>query len=162
MGSGYYATNTLVSVEKSRAEIETVLRKYGCDEFGYAAKPGQAMISFCLTSSQDTRLRIQMKLPLPPMQDFEYRPFRGSKRRNTPEEQAKEWEQACRSLWRALLLVIKAKLEAVTVGISTIEREFLADIVLPGGGTVGDSVMAQLPHLPSDGAGRLMLTGRVA
>lgn len=160
---GQYATDTSVSVEKSRAEIESVLRKYGCDEFGYVTRPAMAMISFCLTSSEDKRLRIQMKLPLPPMKDFEtVKGAYGKVLSRSPELQARMWEQACRSLWRALLLVIKAKLEAVTVGISTIEREFLADIVLPGGGTVGDSVMAQLPHLPSDGAGRLMLTGRVA
>ena len=41
------------------------------------------------------------------------------------------YDQACRQRWRALLLVIKAKLEAVTAGISTIETEFLANIVLP-------------------------------
>ena len=35
-------------------------------------------------------------------------------------------DQACRQRWRALLLVIKAKLEAVTAGISTVETEFLA------------------------------------
>ena len=35
------------------------------------------------------------------------------------------WEQACRQRWRALALVIKAKLEAIDAEISTFEEEFL-------------------------------------
>lgn len=54
------------------------------------------------------------------------------------------WEQACRSRWRALYLIIKAKLEAVDSGISTIEREFLYDIVLPDGKTVGEYMAPQI------------------
>jgi hypothetical protein len=42
--------------------------------------------------------------------------------------QAKQ-EAATRQRWRALVLVIKAKLEAVEAGISTLESEFLANIV---------------------------------
>ena len=42
--------------------------------------------------------------------------------------------QACRQRWRALLLIIRAKLEAVESGITTLESEFLANIVLPDGG----------------------------
>ena len=44
----------------------------------------------------------------------------------------------------ALLLVIKAKLEAVTAGISTIETEFLANIVLPYNTTAGDWMIPQI------------------
>jgi hypothetical protein len=46
--------------------------------------------------------------------------------------------QATRQRWRALALVIKAKLEVVESGISIFEDEFMANIVLPGGDTVGD------------------------
>ena len=42
-----------------------------------------------------------------------------------------------------LLLVIKAKLEAVASGISTIEKEFLADIVMPDGSTVNEWMRPQ-------------------
>ena len=48
-------------------------------------------------------------------------------------------EQEIKSRWRALALVVKAKLEAVECGISTLENEFLAFIVLPGVDfTIGD------------------------
>ena len=46
-------------------------------------------------------------------------------------------EQACRQRCRALLLIIRAKLEAVESGMTTLESEFLANILLPDGGTVG-------------------------
>ena len=46
-------------------------------------------------------------------------------------------EQACRQRWRALALIVKAKLEAVEAGISSFELEFLPYPMLPNGGTVG-------------------------
>lgn len=36
--SGQYAKDTSVSVEKSRAEIETTLARYGAESFAYATK----------------------------------------------------------------------------------------------------------------------------
>ena len=41
-------------------------------------------------------------------------------------------------------MVIKAKLEAVTAGISTIETEFLANIVLPDNTTAGEWMLPQI------------------
>ena len=55
----------------------------------------------------------------------------------TAADQQSAWEQACRQRWRALLLIIRAKLEAAEAGISTLETEFLANIVLPDGRTAG-------------------------
>ena len=46
----------------------------------------------------------------------------------------------------ALLLVIKVKLEAATAGISTIETEFLANIVLPDNTTAGEWMIPQIDH----------------
>ena len=56
----------------------------------------------------------------------------------------KEWEKACRQRWRALLLVVKAKLEAVDVGITSFDEEFLAFTVLPDGSTAGDWMLPQI------------------
>ena len=52
---------------------------------------------------------------------------------HTAAAQQAAWEQVCRQRWRALLLIIRAKLEAVASGITTLENEFLANIVLPDG-----------------------------
>ena len=62
-----------------------------------------------------------------------------------------EWQQACRQRWRALALVIKAKLEAVETGIATFEQEFLAYIVLPNGQSVGDTA---IPAIEAAAAGK--------
>lgn len=59
----------------------------------------------------------------------------------TAEAARAQWEQACRQRWRALALVIKAKLEAVDSGIVTLVEEFAAHVVLPGGQSVGDLVL---------------------
>lgn len=47
---------------------------------------------------------------------------------------------------RALLLVIKAKLEAVASGISIFEDEFLANVVLPDGRLVGQEVREKIAN----------------
>jgi hypothetical protein len=63
----------------------------------------------------------------------------------------KEWEQACRQKWRALALVIKAKLEAVEAGIAIFEDEFMANIVLPNGSTVSQFMLPQITEAYESG-----------
>ena len=58
--------------------------------------------------------------------------------------QQEAYDQACRQKLRALLLVVKAKLEAVAAGISTLETGFLANIVLPDNNTAGDWMLPQI------------------
>ena len=53
-------------------------------------------------------------------------------------------EQEVRRRWRALALVVKAKLEAVASNITTFEEEFMAHIVMPDGRTVGQHVRPQI------------------
>jgi hypothetical protein len=45
-----------------------------------------------------------------------------------------DWEQACRQRWRSLANGVKAKLALIDDDISTIERIYLADIVVPSTG----------------------------
>ncbi len=54
-------------------------------------------------------------------------------------------------LWRALLLAIKAKLEAVECAISTFDSEFLANIVQPNGMTIGEALLPQISDMVSSG-----------
>lgn len=114
-----YAEKTSVSVSKTKADIEDLIQKEGAGQFVSGYKENMAVIGFSLANRQ-----IRFVLPLPDKQEqkFWFTPERRTKR---SEKQAYEaWEQACRSRWRALYLIIKAKLEAVDSGISTIEREF--------------------------------------
>ena len=65
--------------------------------------------------------------------------------------QQSAWEQACRQHWGALLLIMRAKLEAVESGITTLESEFLANIVLPDRGTVGQWLAPQVDEAYATG-----------
>lgn len=133
---GKYAANTNVSSELSRIEIEKTLIKYGADNFAYAMTAGKALIGFTMYGRQ-----IKFMLPLPNKDEFRYTPTGRDRSENSQYE---AWEQACRQRWRALNLVIKAKLEAVECGISVFEDEFMANIVLPGGQTVSDFMKPQI------------------
>lgn len=98
-----------------------------------------AVIGFSMVNRQ-----IRFVLPLPDKSDrkFWFTPEKQIKR--TEQQAHAAWEQACRSKWRALYLIIKAKLEAVESGISTIEKEFFYDLVLPNGQTLGEYMAPQL------------------
>lgn len=133
---GKYASNTSVSSELSRLEIEKTLIRYGADNFAYATSSGKALIGFTMNDRQ-----IKFILPLPTKEEFSKTP---TGRARTENSQYEAWEQACRQRWRALNLVIKAKLEAVECGISVFDDEFMSNIVLPGGQTVSDFMKPQI------------------
>jgi hypothetical protein len=134
-----YAEQTSVSAEKSRGEIETTLQRYGADQFMYGWDAGQAVIAFRMNDRQ-----VRFVLPMPDKADraFTHTPGKGFAR--SEPDALKAWEQATRQRWRALALVVKAKLEAVEAGITEFEDEFLAHIVLPSGQTLGDWVRPQV------------------
>lgn len=131
-----YAKNTNVSSELSRLEIERVLVRYGANGFAYATANGMAFIGFTMYDRQ-----VKFVLPLPRKEEFRLTP---TGRERTENSQYEAWEQACRQRWRALKLVIQAKLEAVECGISVFEDEFMSNIVLPGGQTVGEFMKPQI------------------
>lgn len=134
-----YAERTDVPSERSRAEIEKTLRRYGARSFASGWDEMAAVIMFELADR-----RIRFRLPMPNRNDraFTHTPSQGLRR--SEEAIDREWEQAQRQRWRALALVIKAKLEAVAAEITTVEQEFLAHIVLPDNTTVGDWAGPQL------------------
>ncbi len=106
--------------------------------------------------------RIRFMLPLPDRNadEFTHKNHSSGKRiPRTPEAAYKEWEQACRQRWRALCLIVKAKLEAVESGITTIEREFLSNILLPDGQTVGDFMLPQIAASYESGGMPKLLPG---
>lgn len=134
-----YAENTSVSVEKSKAEIEGILTRYNAEQFMSGWDQQRAFIAFRMSGRQ-----IKFIIPLPDKnaKAFTHTPGRGT--RQDTDKQLQAWEQSCRQRWRALALVIKAKLEAVETGITEFEDEFLAHIILPNGQTVGDHFRPQI------------------
>lgn len=149
-----YAENTSVSVDRTRLEIEKILRRYGAEAFQYGWKPGLSIIEF---ASHGRHIRFTLPMPDPEDSEFTHTP---SGRDRGADAARKGWEQACRQRWRALALAIKAKLEAVEAGIGQFEQEFLAYVVDPATGrTVGDLIRPQLAaSYESPGATTLRLT----
>ena len=125
-----YAERTSVTVPKSKTDIEKVVKKYGAESWALMEQGATVKVAF----------RIQGRNILFAM--------------NVPDGVQKE-----RTIWRALLLTIKAKLESASSGIETFEEAFLANIVMPDGQTVaehtrpaieagysGDNSVPLLPH----------------
>lgn len=146
-----YASETKVSPEKTRAEIDSTLQRYGATGFLYYARPERAVIGFELGGRS---IRFELAMPDPGLDCYTH--TAGGKRRS-PSSAAAAHGQAVRQRWRALLLVIKAKLEAVEAGIVEFDHEFLAHIVTPSGQTVGEVLAPQLEaRLAGKGEGLLL------
>lgn len=137
--SGRYATQTEVPVGKTRGEIEDLLVKYGASKFMYATDSSEAVVGFSIGGRV---VKITLPLPSPDEPCFTQTEHRYPRPKTASAARA-AYEQAVRTRWRALHLVLKAKLEAVEIGISTIEREFLADTVI-GRETVYEALRPQL------------------
>lgn len=130
-----YAEGTTVPVERTRAEIEATLSRFGATEFGYVTRPKGAVIEFLVRGR-----RVRFVLPLADRNDpkFTRTPQRGHRRSGVAS--GKAWDGDCRQRWRTLALCIKAKLAAVTEGIVEFDREFMPHIVDP----VTGATMAEL------------------
>lgn len=144
--TGRYAENTTVPAEKSRGEIERTLQRYGATAFMYGWDTDQAVIQF---QAHDRHVRFLLAMPDRSAREFTHTPGKGLRRHE--DQTLAEWEKACRQRWRALALVVKAKLEAVEAGITEFEDEFLAHIVLPDGGTAGAWLRPQIEQAYSNG-----------
>lgn len=171
-----YAQGTSVPMERSRAEVERTLVRYGASGFVYSwesrsepyphpadcpechgtreveapqwhVRHGQRIRCLRFPASAPATIgrqvvvvgfkmpvaggerRVQLEVPMP--HELEV----GTKAKA---------DAATRQRWRALVLVLKAKLEAVASGISTLEAEFLANVVMQDGRTIGAAILPRL------------------
>jgi hypothetical protein len=134
------AEKTKVPVAQSRSEIEQLLARSGAKQYGTATDYDlrQARVQFRL---HDRIVRFVISLP-------DAKKFgRGAR-----------LEQAERQKWRALLLVIKAKLESVENSIETFEEAFLANVVLPNDRTVAEMTAPLIASAYKDGTMPRQLT----
>lgn len=116
-----YAEKTTVPVSKTRIEIEELIRKHGAGQFISGYSGNKVMIGFTAAGRQ---VRFIVEIP--------------------SGKNQRDMEQLERQRWRALLLVIKAKFEAIDSGVSCFDDEFLAHIVLPDGQTAGQWIQPQI------------------
>lgn len=138
-----YAADTKVPVHQSRMEIERLLDKHKARQYGTGVDYDKrlARVQFTL---QDRIVRFVINLPDP------------NKIRTTSR-----LEQFERQRWRALLLVIKAKLESVENNIESFEEAFLANIVMPGDQTVAELVRPAIAASYKSGRPLMLTSGEV-
>lgn len=127
-----YAENTKVPVGQSQNEIRRVLDKHKATGFAFGEQRGMHVVMFEMVNR-----RIKIMLPVPIISELK------------PGQKYVKWNEGevareTRRRWRCLLITIKAKLECVETGISTLEQEFLAHIVLANGQTMGQVAIPQI------------------
>lgn len=135
-----YAEGTSVPVERSMSEIVALVKKNGAQRIAQAETEDGFAVQFFLS---DRMLRFRVAVPPAPT-------MAGIRRMNEAE-QKKSVERRTMQRARALLLVIKAKLESVESGVETFEEAFLANVVLPDGKTVGELTLPQIAQSYADG-----------
>lgn len=142
---GKFGANTDVGIGRSREELERTLVRYGADGFGYGWDGPKAVVTFRLDGTM-----VRFMIEMPDINDDEFQLTPTGKERSEPQAY-KAWEQAQRQRWRALNLVVKAKLEAVDSEITTFHEEFMAHILLPSGQTLGEYTLPQLAEVQKSG-----------
>lgn len=131
-----YAYNTQVKPEKSIEEIKRNLKKYGCQGYQYTEHPdsNEKAIRFYIPTPQG-RLLIHIEIP-------EIHEKKKSGKTEYLENES----------FRALVLIIKAKLNLVELG-EPIEEVFLLNMVTPDGKLLKDVITPDLPLLARNNEG---------
>ena len=145
---GKYAAHTEVSASESRDEIERTLTRYGATGFMYGWEGNRALVQFQMPIDGGVR-HVRFVLEMPNKNDRQITHHSRGKR--TPSAAHKAWEQATRQRWRALTLIIKAKLETVECGISEFEHEFMANIVMPDNRTISEHITPMIAEAYATG-----------
>jgi len=127
MTGGQYARGTQVPVEQTQMEIAQTLRRYRATHATFDQRPDVAVLGFRLGTTP-----VRIDCPMPPRAGYPL---------------AFEYESEVRRRWRALALIVKAKLEGIAAGITTVEAEFMANVVDGHGHTAIER--AALPSPPA-------------
>jgi hypothetical protein len=144
-----YAQGTEVSVERTQAELSTLLRKRGAPSVAVGQTAAAGVIQFELEDRQ-----IRFTVPMPDPARLQHTKT-GAQRTEAQLRNALAAEE--RRRWRALLLVVKAKFEAVESEIVTFESEFLAQTVMPDNQTVLEHVREPIARAYVEGHVRPLL-----
>lgn len=124
-----FAENTKVTVEETILEIRKTVARYEGEQFVFGVAEDKIVVGF---SKEGRQVRFSVK-------------------------QDAQQPQSNKQQARALLLVLKAKLEAVASGVAVFEDEFLANIVLPDGRLVSQEVRPRLADAYETGSAPALL-----
>lgn len=139
---GKFATDTNVSPDKTLPEIMMVLRRYNATKTVYGMDADYVTIVFEMRGK-----RVRFLMQMPTEDDAKVKVNQSGATRFSHSA----YDQRIRSMWRSLLLTIKAKLESVESGIEEFEDAFMAQLVLPDGRTMGEWAKPQIDAIYSEG-----------
>jgi hypothetical protein len=141
-----YAEGTRVSVDASRGEITGILAKHGVQRMGWMGSPSGDQLLFELGGGS---YRFDIVKPTPAsMRERDGADYTYPDNVDWQAKAEAEW----RRRWRANVLLLKAKLEFIQSGDTTLERELLPYRLTKGGKTVDE--------LLADGGLPLLEAGR--
>lgn len=140
-----YAEDTTVPVSRSKTELESILSKAGATGFGYITQGSRTAIQFELSGR-----RYLFRIDLPGLDDPEVVKNRAGGWRPA-SQRPNALAQIERQRWRALILIVKAKLESIAQEVETPEQAFLAQLMLPDGSTVGEWLAPQVEYVYETG-----------
>lgn len=147
-----YAERTSVPVERSKQDIERLLQSIKASSIATLAEADRAAIAFKVNGRA-----YRFIVPIPTADDFAKAPNRHVYR--SIDQRQRMREQAVRQRWRALMLVLKAKLEAARSGITALDVELLPYAILPSGKSVADEALPALARAYADGHDVPLLPG---
>ncbi len=132
-----YAEGTEVPIERSKAEIEKLITRYGGDLISYGWRDEQtAVLGF---RWRERLIKFEVRKPDP--SEFEWT------QRNihrTPSQLRAALDQEMRRRWRVMLIRLKVKFETVESEPDLWQEEFLANLLLPDGKTIAHWMQPQL------------------
>ncbi len=150
-----YAEGTSVSIERSQNEIKRNLNRHGATGFLFGEQGEKAAILFELKGRQ-----YRMGVTYPPRGKFQnMQPNQYTRVMNAKQRAENAYEQEKQRLWRGLALLVKAKLEAIESGISTLEMEMQPYTVMPSGQTAGEWLEPQIERVYKTGKMPPLLPG---
>ncbi len=153
MNGRRFAEGTKVPVETTKSELERLLRAYGADAIVMGWDGDVSTVAFRL---QGRHVRYAVERPTHSETVVtHYQSGKPRRREHFSEAIAAEH----RRRWRALLLIVKAKLELIAAGDASFDEEFLAHTMLADGSTVGDWIAPQIEETYRSGSMPALVPG---
>lgn len=125
-----YAEGTAVTVDRSRGELTGLLTTHGCQRMAWGTEPAGDTLQFELGGQA-----YKFFIARPTMADVKAQYAEDGRDWTRVYDQQAKVDGEWRRRWRAHVLLLKAKLEFVASGDTTLEREFMPNLVVAGGRT---------------------------
>lgn len=123
------AVDSVVAVDKSIAQIKKLVVEYGCSGFRVSEDyaKGTIVVTFVLNPPSGGHVPVDIPIQIDKVYDALYGDVKTNwNDRNPAATKQRRREQAARTAWRNMNLLIEASLSSVSLGVQTIEEVFMA------------------------------------